>query len=112
MKGSKVTAQLLVDLISSFTSKSSSSSGQPVTSYPVTTAVRGLIQGVELGMASGEESITLVAYNVQVAVSSALISSTSSSTFATPVTPSQSLYRCHPKLHALNQPSHSCGHRI
>ena len=97
MKGSKVTAQLLVDLISSFTSKSSSSSGsllsQPVISYPVTTAVRGLIQGVELGMASGEESISLVAYNVQVAVSSALISSTSSSTFATPLTASQSLYR-------------------
>ena len=96
LKGSKVTAQLLVDLISAFSSNSSSKSGrrlgQLIGSYPVTTAVSGLIQGVQLGMTSGEEPISLVSSNVQVAVSSALISSTGSSTFATPTTASQSLY--------------------
>ena len=96
LKGSKVTAQLLVDLISAFSSNSSSISGRRLgqfeNSYPVTTAVSGLIQGVQLGMASGEESISLVSSNVQVAVSSALITSTGSSTFVTPATASQSLY--------------------
>ena len=96
LKGSKVTAQLLVDLISAFSSNSSSISGRRLgqfeNSYPVTTAVSGLIQGVQLGMASGEESISLVSSNLQVAVSSALITGTGSSTFVTPTTASQSLY--------------------
>ena len=96
LKGSKVTAQLLVDLISAFSSNSSSISGrrlgQLIGSYPVTTAVSGLIQGVQLGMVSGEEAISLVSSNVQVAVSSALITSTGSSTFVTPATNSQLIY--------------------
>ena len=91
-----MTAQLLVDLISAFSSNSSSISGrrlgQLIGSYPVTTAVSGLIQGVQLGMVSGEEAISLVSSNVQVAVSSALITSTGSSTFVTPATNSQLIY--------------------
>ena len=91
-----MTARLIVDLISVFSSNSSSISGrrlgQLIGSYPVTTAVSGLIQGVQLGMASGEEAISLVSSNVQVAVSSVLITSTGSSTFVTPATASESVY--------------------
>ena len=98
LEGSKVTAQSLADLISAYTLKNTSgpASGQSgvafASTFPVTTAASNLIQGVQLGMASGEESVSLVSSNVQLAVSSALITGTGSSTFVTPATASQSVY--------------------
>ena len=52
----------------------------------------GLIQGVQLGMASGEAPVELVTTNVQVAVSSALVTGAGNTVLTTPATASQSAY--------------------
>ena len=96
LEGSIATAQTLAELISAYTLKNTSATVSPssasTSTYPVTRAVSALIQGVQLGMASGEVSVTLVSPNVQVAVSSALITKSGNSAFETPGTASQLAY--------------------
>lgn len=58
----------------------------------MTGAVRGLVRGVQLGMASGEKPVKLVSLNIQVAVTSSLLTSLSSISLTTPTTDAQSAY--------------------
>ena len=59
----------------------------------------GLIQGVQLGMASGEEPVSLVTLNVQMAVASSLVTKTGNASLSTPVTSRSSAYTSiQPKL--------------
>ena len=96
LEGSIATAQTLAELISAYTLKNTSATASQssayTSTYPVTRAVSALIQGVQLGMASGEVSVTLVSPNVQVAVSSALITKSGNSAFESPGTASQLAY--------------------
>ena len=62
------------------------------TVYPVTQAVDGLIHGVQLGMVSGEDPVSLVSTNVQITLSNTLSSGNSQSVFTTPATASQLVY--------------------
>jgi hypothetical protein len=68
------TSLLLAQVISSFAVKASTNftGGRRLatsTSYPVDSAVLGLVQGVTLGMASGEAPVALATTNVQVRIS-------------------------------------------
>ena len=96
LEGSIATAQTLAELISAYTLKNTSATASQssayTSTYPVTRAVSALIQGVQLGMASGEVPVTLVSPNVQVAVSSALITKSGNSAFESPGTASQLAY--------------------
>ena len=94
LEGSIATAQSLAELISAYTLKNTSASlsGTFASAYPVTRAVSGLIQGVQLGMASGEVSVSLMSPNVQLAVSSALITGSGYTAFEAPGTASQLAY--------------------
>lgn len=107
INGSLSTSQSLASVVSAFiigsptsTSTSTSTVGSKrylgtsssATVYPVTVAVDGLIQGVQLGMASGESPVSLVSSNVQITVSSTLIAEDSNSFFSTPATASQQAY--------------------
>ena len=94
LEGSIATAQSLAELISAYTLKNTSTSlsGTFASTYPVTRAVSGLIQGVQLGMASGEVAVSLMSPNVQLAVSSALITRSGYTAFEAPGTASQLAY--------------------
>ena len=54
--------------------------------------VSGLVQGAQLGMASGEAPISLVTPNMQVVVTSSLVTSVGNSILTTPATASQAAY--------------------
>ena len=89
-------AQLLADLISVYTSKSTTAvPGSPTAGgsvYDVSTAASWLVEGVQLGMASGEVPVSLVTPNIQLSVTSTLISASSNIVLTTPATVSQLSY--------------------
>ena len=94
LQGSRATAQSLANLISAYTLRNTSSllPSAFASTYPVTRAVSALIEGVQLWMASGEVPVTLVSPNMQIAMSSALITTSGNSSFETPGTASQTAY--------------------
>ena len=89
-------AQLLAELISVYTSASTTSvnggTATVSTSYDVSTAASWLVEGVQLGMASGELPVSLVTPNIQLSITSTLISSSSNVVLTTPATASQLTY--------------------
>jgi hypothetical protein len=99
LKGSRKTSQSLAAVISLFTTTTSASgtlssfnTSSSSSQYPVDLAVTGLVQGIILGMASGEAPVSLVTSNVQVSVSSQVITDLTSKAFRSPATTSQAAY--------------------
>ena len=95
--GSTVNAQLLAELISAYATKITTVTaiGRRLTSvntYDVATAAAYLVQGVKLGMASGEVPVSLVTSNIQVEITSSLITNTGYLALSTPANPSQLAY--------------------
>ena len=89
-------AQLLADLVSVFTVQGifaayGTYNGSDSV-YNVSRAVSSLVQGVQLGMASGEVPVSLVTPNVQLSVTSTLIFASNNIVLTTPATASQSAY--------------------
>ena len=87
-------AQLLADLVSVFTVHGTPGTHGTYTGAvnDVSTAASSLVQGVQLGMASGEVPVSLVTPNIQLSVSSTLIFPSGNITLTTPATESQSAY--------------------
>ena len=96
LAGSKVNAQLVAELVSAYTIKSTTtvygSQSNVSYFYDVAKAAALLVEGVQLGMASGELDVSLVTSNVQVSVTSTLISASGNLTLTTPATASQLAY--------------------
>ena len=99
ISGDLGTSKSLASVISAYTVQSETvgsfrrlSSSSISTVYPVTQAVDGLIHGVQLGMVSGEDPVSLVSSNVQITLSNTLSSGNSQSVFSTPATDSQKAY--------------------
>jgi hypothetical protein len=91
------TSQSLVKVISLFTTTTTTDADRRLTSsnasqYPVDPAVTGLVQGIILGMADGEEPVSLVTDNVQISVFNQLVTDLTSTTFISPATESQATY--------------------
>ena len=95
--GSAVNAQVLAELVSAYTVKTAVTSSrrrldEKSSPYDVSTAASWLVQGVQLGMASGEVPVSLITSNIQVAVSSSLITNSGNSVLSTPATAAQAAY--------------------
>ena len=71
-------AQLLADLVSVFTGQSDGAYNGNGSVFNVSVAASSLVQGIQLGMASGEIPVSLVSPNVQLRVTSTLIFASSS----------------------------------
>ena len=89
-------AQLLADLVSVFTvqgiyAEYGTHNGFSSV-YNVSRAASSLVQGVQLGMASGEVPVLLVTQNVQLRVTSTLILASNNIVLTTPATASQLAY--------------------
>ena len=105
LAGSSETAQVVAQLLSlysidsptsSYRRRLSSSSSGP---YDLSAAASSLVQGVQLGMVYGETPVSLVTPNVQLSVTSTLISASSNIVLSTPATESQLTYgSIQPKL--------------
>ena len=103
LAGSKINAQLLAELVSAYTIKSTTtvygSQSNVSNLYDVAAAAALLVDGVQLGMAFGELNVSLVTSNIQVSVVSELITSSKSKVLTTPATASQLAYgSIQPKL--------------
>ena len=93
LDGSPANTQLLAQLISSFTVKSPVSAySNSLATYNVSKAAVFLIEGVQLGMASGEAPVSVVTSNVQLSVTSTLVTASSNLVLTTPATASQEQY--------------------
>ena len=91
--GSTVNAQLLAELISVYTvANAVKGSYTGLSMYNVSTAASWLVEGVQLGMASGELPIALVTPSIQVVVVSELITTSSGLVLSTPPTAAQAAY--------------------
>ena len=88
-------AQLLADLVSVFTVQGTSATYGTYTGAVnnVSRAASSLVQGVQLGMASGEVPVSLVTPNIQLSVTSTLIFASSNIVLTTPATGSQLAHR-------------------
>jgi hypothetical protein len=74
-------------------------STESTSQYPVESAVMGLVKGVLMSMASGEEPISLTSDNIQISVSKKLVTSLSNEVLSPPLTAAQSAYgSIQPKL--------------
>ena len=100
LQGSPTAAQLVADLVSLFTTNDLTTTTTTTanrrlsaySAYDVDTAASWLVEGVQLGMASGEAPVSLVTSNIQVEVLNKLITSTANSVFTTPATDVQLAY--------------------
>ena len=91
--GSTDNAQLLAELISAYTvANAVKGSYTGLSMYNVSTAASWLVEGVQLGMASGELPIALVTPSIQVVVVSELITTSSGLVLSTPPTAAQTAY--------------------
>ena len=109
--GSTDNAQLLVDLISLYTIKNTSTgNSKNLYSYDVSRAASWLVEGVQLGMASGERPATLVSSNVQLSVVSTLISVSGNLVLTAPATALQVAFGSIQPKNSLGQSGlNSCG---
>ena len=79
-------AQLLADLVSVFTGQSDGAYNGNGSVFNVSVAASSLVQGIQLGMASGEVPVSLVTPNIQLTVTSTLIFASSNIVLTTPAT--------------------------
>ena len=90
-----ITAQSLAELVSAYTIKTkvgSVGNSTVKSPYDVAKAASWLVEGVQLGMASGEFAVSLVTSNFQVSILSELVSDSINKVLATPATASQLAY--------------------
>ena len=103
-------AQLLADLVSVFTVQGYGNYNGSGSVNNVASAASSLVQGVQLGMASGEIPVLLVTQNIQLRVTSTLIFASSNITLTTPATGSQLAQRSiQPKVILGSDGLQGCG---